>query len=224
MRKTIFKNLAILLFALVVQSGCDSDDGSSCLIPSNNIISENRQLEDFNSISLEGLGNIFLTQESPQMVRIETHENILPLLETRVTNQQLLIEFDECVDGQVEKLDIYISIPEIEGLNIAGIGDITGQNSFDLDDLEIFISGVGGLTLNGTANNIDINSSGVGNVHAFELTSNTCDINIMGSGNVETTATDVLNVTINGAGNVFYKGNPTITSNISGSGLVIDAN
>ena len=211
------------ILSLLFLAAC-SDDDTNCVTVSGNLVSETRELADFHSVSFEGVGNLFITQESPQSVRIETRQSIMPLLKTRVNNGQLNIELEDCITGQIDKLDIFISIPDIENLEIDGVGSITGQNAFDLDNLEIEINGVGDVTVNGTTDRLEINSSGVGNVHAFELVSNICEVNITGSGNVEVTAETDLDVIISGTGNVYYKGTPSIESNISGSGNLIDAN
>jgi hypothetical protein len=213
-----------VILALVFLSACDSDDGNNCITPSGNVISEIRQLPDFNGISLQGVGNILITQEPPQKVRIETYQNIMPLLDTQVSNQLLNIRLDECIEGNLDQLDIHISVPDIELLEISGVGNIEGQNSWNLDNLGISISGVGDITLFGNSNNLNIISQGVGNVRVFELSAYLCEVNLRGAGNVEVTAVNELDVTITGAGNVFYKGTPSISANISGSGNLIDAN
>jgi hypothetical protein len=215
---------AFFWVAIIALTACDNDDGTNCIPVSGNIISETRVLSDFHSITLEGVGNIFITQESPQSVRIETHQNILPLLKTLVSSQHLSIRLDECIEGNIDQLDIYISVPDIERLEISGVGNIEGQNVWNLDNLEISISGVGDINLSGTTDNLDIISQGVGNVRVFELISNICEVNLSGAGNVEVTALDELDVTISGAGNVFYKGMPSISTNITGSGNLIDSN
>lgn len=213
-----------LLFALftILFFSCGDDD--SCITVSGGIVDETREVSSFHSIRLDGIGNIYLTQGSPQLLRVETNQSIVGRLTTVVNNEELYIELRDCIEGSIDKMDIYITIPDIERLDIAGVASITGQNTFDLDNLELDIEGVGGISVFGTTERLEINSSGVGNVQVFDLISNLCEVNLSGAGNVDVTAQQELDVVISGAGNVSYRGMPTINSNISGSGMLVDAN
>jgi hypothetical protein len=220
------KRFNLLSFSLVLVFlflSCDEDPPNPCIEPGD-IVSKNRTVSDFHSIRLIGIGNILLTQGPEQSLRIETHEEIFAHLTTTVMDQTLSIDLNRCVGGPVDRLDIYITIPDIKQLSIEGVGSIIAQNDLTLDIVSIQIEGVGNIVLKGTANVLDIQSTGVGAVEAFDLTTNVCDVLIQGTGSVEVTVVDQLNATIEGAGNVYYRGNPNITSEISGTGSVIDAN
>ncbi len=216
-----FNYLLLALFTVFISS-CGDDD--ACTLVTGGIINETREVPSFHSVSLDGVGDIYLTQGSPQLVTIETHQSILNRLTTKVNNEELHIELQDCIEGSIDQLDIRITIPDIERLDIAGVANIIGQNAFDLDDLELVIEGVGGISMFGTTDRLKINSSGIGNVQVFQLNSNSCEVNLQGAGNVDVTAQQELNVVISGSGNVSFRGTPTINSNISGSGMLIDAN
>lgn len=214
-----------LLFALILLTSCsDDDDINSCVEATGPITSEIRVVDSFHSVSLQGVGNILLTQGPTQSLRIETHEGVLNNLKTTVVNEVLQIDFESCLQGEINQLDIFITIPEIRRLELDGVGTITAQNNFDLDNLSLGLRGVGDITINGTTDLLEINSLGVGNVHAFEMISDMCNIVLSGVGNVEVTVNSELDVVISGAGNVFYRGDPTITTDIAGSGNLINAN
>jgi hypothetical protein len=220
MNKLSFYILA--LFAMFF--ACNDNDSANCIVISGGVITETRQVSDFHSISLEGIGNILLTQGTPQSLRIETHQSVLGRLTTSVSNNVLQIKLEDCIEGSLDKLDIHITIPDIEKLEILGVGNIIGQNELDLDALEIDIEGVGDISLYGSTDRLEITSSGVGNVRAFDLISGVCEVFLTGAGNVEVTAENELEANISGAGNIFYKGTPVIEANISGSGNLINAN
>jgi len=67
---------------------------------------------------------------------------------------------------------------------------------------------VGNITLGGTADNVDISSEGVGNVHADGLKAKRAVVSSEGVGNVSCHATEYLKVSSQGIGNVHYLGNP----------------
>ncbi len=187
------------------------------------IVSEQRALPAFNSITSAIPAEIFLTQGPKSDIIIEAQQNVLNELKTRVVNDELIMDFDHCVDLD-QKINIYIVIPEIKKLVLTGVGNIIAQNEFQLADLNIIITGVGDCNLKGSSDKLTVLLSGVGNVKAFELVSGICDVSITGVGNMELFVTDQLDVTITGSGTVFYKGNPMINSTISGNGKIVNAN
>ena len=140
-------------------------------------------------------------------------------------------------------MKIFITIPEIRELTIAGSGEIFGENVFlvedaelrisgsgnmDLamegDDFEVAITGSGNIKLEGLADELDIKITGSGDIAAFKLDALRARIEITGSGNAEVQVQDELDVKISGSGDVRYKGTPSLDINISGSGRVVDAN
>ncbi|MEO1053743.1 MAG: DUF2807 domain-containing protein [Bacteroidota bacterium] len=223
------KKLLLLLNWLVICLaisfvGCDDDPDDECVDASGPIVSESRNLSSFHSIRLEGIGNVLLTQGPIQSLRIESTAAIISRLQTAVSNEQLTISLQGCVDGSIPQLDIFIVIPDIELLTLQGVGNISAQNDFKEGFIGVDLNGVGSISLRGEAETLDVLSSGVGSLMAFDMTTETCDVRLTGVGNVEVTVTNDLAVVISGAGSVRYKGTPNITSNISGVGSLINAN
>jgi len=218
----------ILALLVVVNLSCLNDDegnitNNGCIIGQGTIVMETRTLPDFHNITVAIFGEVLLTQGPLDDIIIEAQSNVLQELKTEVVNEELIISTDQCVDI-VDPIRLQISIPEIKSLTLAGVGDITAQNDFDLTELSITLAGVGSFTLRGTTNTLDITQAGLGSVQAFNLNTDICDITIAGTGDAEVFVNDELNVVIAGTGTVFYKGNPTITSTISGTGAVVNSN
>lgn len=225
MKNGLIGFLFFLAGGMLLITSCDDDDnGNNCASTTGPVVTETRTLSEFNSISFEGVGNILLTQGSPQSVLIETHQDILEIIETEVKNEELKIEMRRCIDGTADKIDFHITIPEIKTLNLDGVGNIIAQNNLNLDDLDIDLMGVGNIILKGATDNLNVNSSGVGNILAFDLVAKSCEVRLTGVGNVQVNVTDELDVTISGSGNVSYRGNPTISADITGAGSLNDAN
>ncbi|MDJ0646858.1 MAG: head GIN domain-containing protein [Flavobacteriaceae bacterium] len=217
------------VFAILLNLSCSSDDnnnfppGSNCIQGQGLLVSESRTLVNFHSINSSIFADILLTQGPIEDVVIEAQQNILDEINTQVVNGELRISLDRCVDI-VQAVKIYITIPDVRSLTTTGVGDIVGQNQFDLTDLEITLTGVGDVELEGMTNILDITLTGVGDIETFELNSNICNVNLTGAGDVEVFVDNELDVIITGVGTVFYKGTPSITSNITGSGSIVDAN
>ena len=213
-------NYIFLVLMMVFFISCDENDQpNNCIEGFGPTITESRTVDSFHSIDASIVGNIYITQGATQELSIVTHQNIMDELNTTVTNNTLKIDFDRCIND-IDKLDIYITIPDIESIIFAGVGNIESENDWDLDNLSVIFSGVGLSNLSGTVDNFSYILSGVGDLKAFDLSTSNTNINISGNGNAEISVSDNLVVTIAGGGNVSYKGDPALTSNITGTGTV----
>jgi len=222
---------AIILFA-----------GSQLLIAQT---SQNRSVSAFTEISLKIDANIHLTQGNTQSVEVKGNGETLNRLITEVNDRKLVIKYPS--DTWFKKwnpgrVDIYVTIPQIDALTISGSGSIeskekinsrilslilSGSGDINLPDLiaekvSVALSGSGNVKLSGdaTAAELKVAISGSGNVKATDFPANDVSVKIGGSGNSWVNSVKNLVVKLAGSGNVVYKGNPLVDSTILGSGNV----
>lgn len=242
------KNLkwALLLFIIYfTKTACyfDHDDGFFDRIEGEGpVITQSLPVEGFTGIKFRIADDLYITQGDNFSVEIKGQENIIDLIDQDVRNGIWEIEFEKRVRNY-EKLEIFITMPEIEYLSLSGSGYVRGQNTFKSEDIEVRISGSGDmdlglesddiegriagsgkLFLEGIAQKLDFKISGSGDLRAFDLLADRADLEISGSGDMEVTVKKDLDVQISGSGDVFYKGDPDLTIRISGTGDVINAN
>lgn len=238
--------LSISLLATAIATGCIVVDLNGCgketVKGSGEIISEDRQLSEFKTIKLKGVGRVVLTQGQIHAVNIETDDNIMPLIETEIQNDQLIISQGN-YNLRPTKLDFNITVAHLKGIAISGAGDVIGKSRFvsdnfaarisgsgDMDlvlevaNLETDITGSGSMNLSGQADRHDAKISGSGRIDAFDMQAKNVSLKISGSGDCKVNATEILHARISGSGDVFYKGHPRITSKISGSGSLESQN
>jgi len=242
-----FKWLMMAFALTLTASSCfidiDDDDGIfGCVDGDGPIVEEVLALSDFSGISLNLPIQVIVKQGDIQEVRVEGKQNIIDELERDIRNGVWEIETRDCV-RDIGNMKIFVTIPEIRELTIAGSGEIFGENVFivqdvelrisgsgdmDLamegDDYDVVITGSGNIKLEGLADELDLKITGSGDVAAFKLDALRARIEITGSGNAEVQVQDELDVKISGSGDVRYKGNPSLDVSISGSGRVVDAN
>jgi hypothetical protein len=208
--------------------------------------SEQRKLSAFTEISLKIGANVHLSQGNNQIVEVKGKESTLEKLITEVKDRKLVIRYPtETVFSSKWNpgpVDLFITIPQIDGLAVSGSGSIIADDKIESRILDLsvngsgdirigtlkaekvstLLSGSGSLYLSGqeAASEFKGILSGSGNVKAKEFSANDVNIKISGSGSCWVTATKNLVVRIMGSGSVFYQGNPAIDSSILGSGQV----
>ncbi len=214
-----YQKLPLILLALLVLASCSEGDFTG----NGPVVSEVRSLSEFHSVSSEISADIYLTQNPEQSFRIDAHENLLAIIDTRVVNGQLIIETDYNIRTST-RIQVYISAADFRKISIAGSGSLESMNCMSLTDLELRIAGSANIDFCGTVENLFTAIAGSGNVNAFGLESMTVDTRITGSGDVKVTVEESLDVRITGSGSVRYKGNPEVNSTITGSGRVVQSN
>jgi hypothetical protein len=241
----IFSTVWVLVSIFI--SGCIVIELNGCsgqsVRGSGKIISESRQVPEFRELRLEGRGKVALTQGNRSSVEVTTDDNILPSIETAVTNGKLIISHEKGKNLRPTTLQFTITVKDLEGISIAGSGDIIGNEEFNAakfyadiagsgdiaikvsaDRLESGISGSGSISLSGSANTYDAIITGSGDVDAFDLKTRDSSVVITGSGNCRIRVSDRLQAKITGSGDVLYKGDPRISQSITGSGKVKNRN
>ena len=238
--------LCVCLFlpACIVEINDDDDGGfnNNCIRGQGGIVSADFNLDYFVGIKLQVNARVFVTQGSDQTVRVEAEQNIIDLLELDVQNDIWEIEFNECVRDH-DVISIFIQMPDIRFLSVSGPGVIRGENLFEVNEIDLRISGSGDMDLalnadhidsrisgsgkmflEGNTEEFDFDISGSGDYRAFNLTALRGDIDVSGSGDSEVRVEDDLDIQINGSGDVYYRGFPALDVAINGSGRVINAN
>lgn len=213
------KYLLFLLAAVTVISSCE-DRG---IFAGGNIISETRLVDDFHSLDISVPANIYITQDPSQDLMIETHENIMRVVETVVINGELNISLNRNLRN-LETLNIYISAADYERIELSGAASLRSEGCLNLDNLEIRSSGASNLNICGQVDELRFRLSGASNFRGYSMEAKTVNAVVSGASNMRITAEELLDVTISGASQIRYKGNPQINSDISGAGSLVNAN
>ncbi|MBL7712503.1 MAG: DUF2807 domain-containing protein [Chitinophagaceae bacterium] len=207
------------------------------------VITESRAVKGFSRIRAAMSGDIYVRQDSVYKVEIHAQKNIIDVLNTNVNDGQLKIDFDHNKRiGNHDRIEIFISCPNVEGLSVSGSGNITAMNKLTPSAIDLNVSGSGTLSvaelstgsidasisgsgdivvLNGQAAYVNTDISGSGYLDLMGVAATAANTRISGSGDTKVNVSDELSVKISGSGDVYYRGRPRITTNISGSGKLI---
>lgn len=232
------KKFSLLITAIVLAisvSGCGIF--ISCIEGNGDVIKEEREVSRFDKIRLEGIGDIFIRQGEKEYCRVETDHNIMPSIITKVRDDELIITNEDMVCPS--RLDIFITVRELDMVRIQGSGDIYGVGKIDTDKMGIYINGSGDIQfedielrrlqieingsgdilIKGRAEDTNCEINGSGDINLKDLQSRNVYGEISGSGDMMLNATELLDAEVRGSGNIIYWGNPqTVKAEINGSG------
>lgn len=193
--------IALLIFSTNACSQMNRVSGSE------NYITKDVKIDDFDGIRLSGSPNVIYTQSSGKAkVQVYGADNIVALLETVVEDGTLIIKFKNNTQIQNHgKLEVSVSSPNLERVKIQGSGDITLANGIkNANNMDITIQGSGNVRGNNIeCKQVSISIQGSGNVGLTDITSELTKANIAGSGNIQLIGTsDEAEYSIGGSGNI----------------------
>lgn len=237
--KIVFFKSNIWLFAVFFSlfTGCDN---LNVVKGNGNVISQSRVLNPFSSIRIVDNFQIMLEKSQREELLIEADENLIGLINTNVSNNELVIQTQENLKGS-EPIKITIFYQQIDKIDVTGASlinnsdvlkadeldvELSGAGVIDLEletkNLNLELSGAGMITLRGFSNSQSLDLSGAGNMDVSQLISQKCKVKLSGFGSAIVHATESLNARVDGAGVIRYYGNPKqLEKRIEGLGNVI---
>lgn len=238
----------LLVILLLLNSSCliidvsDSIDNDK-VRGSGYLVTEQRELPEFNSVEMCTAGKVYITYGTEQEVSVVVDQNIAEFITTSVHDGTLYIGTERGVSLSNYKLIVNLTMTDLEELVTCSSGDIIGKNKFtgdrvglvtnssgdicldlEADRLTTRISSSGDIYLSGSVDLHEATISSSGDLYAFNLFTYTTKINISSSGNAEVYASRLLDVRISSSGDLHFKGHPTIYQSLSSSGRIIDKN
>lgn len=208
-------NLAVCLAPLSLFAGCaiNLDNG----VKGSGIIkTEPRQAIEFSAISFETEGNLTVQQTGKESLSISADDNLLSLFESRVSNRTLYLSTVKGSDiNPTKPAEFVVQVKSLESLNMDGIGSIEVQD-IQGKKLSVTHSGVGKVTITGSADVLDLDLSGVGSYQGEAFKTKQATVRSSGVGSAVVNASEQLDATVSGVGSVEYVGSPQIQESVEG--------
>jgi hypothetical protein len=213
------------------------------------MLTEKREVSDFNQISLRGYGELFITQGEQESLTVQADEDVLSTIKTDVVNGELRIDI---ITDWVEKISSFFSkgiysqrisfdltVKELTNLDIIGAARVKikglqseefavklgGAADITIDSLKTVrlkaeLPGAGMLKIAGKTTDQSVTVSGAGTYEAPHLESQSATIQLTGLGKATVWAVEELEATLIGLGSIEYYGDPIVTKSVQGLGSV----
>ena len=194
---------------------------------------ETKDVSTFTKISFRVSGKLYLRQGSPQKVEIEGKKDALEKIEVEVDGDRLIIKregnswMDWSFGDDDDKVNVYVTVKDIEGLSVSGSGDLIGQGKITSSELDLNVSGSGSLQLEASVSgDLEADVSGSGEI-VLKGSCRNYDSDVSGSGRIDLAVAISEKATfgVSGSGKIQASGTANeVKTNISGSGKVLAAN
>ncbi len=207
------------------------------------LITEHRNLPPFESIKFHVGGNVLLRQGDSFKVEVSAeNESMIDKVITKVRRKKLKIYMGgwrSIFPYPKGEMEIVVQTPDVKRIEVSGMGKITSDGIFTLNEIKLVSSGVGrmeldldaqyvkvnlsgtgDIRLSGKAEMLEVNMSGIGNVDAGAMLAQEAKIKSSGIGNANLQVDKFLKIRASSIGNIRYKGEAKVDSRFSGLGKV----
>lgn len=182
----------------------------------------------FERINVYGNIDVYYTQGTRTSVKVKASWKTLKRLNVKTEDETLDIskatEGWKLFDRNTETVEVYITTPDLTGVEMAGVCDFHAKGHVDTDTLDIQIAGSGDLEMNSLiCDKVSVNITGRGDARLKQLVSDKAYFSVTGSGDI---SSDNVNISyaessIAGSGNITLNGKVKEHSeSIAGSGDV----
>jgi hypothetical protein len=216
-RSLLYGLTAVLL---VLFTGCIFNLGSSGVRGSGTVKTESRSATGFSSIAFNSEGKVTVRQTGKESLTISAEDNLLSLLESRVTNRTLSIGTVNNTDiNPTKPIEFVIEVKSLEGFKMTGVGSIEA-NGIQSKQMTIALTGVGEMKIEGNADSLDLHLEGVGSYNGEAFKTKQANVRSEGVGGAVLNVRDRLDVAVSGVGTVEYIGSPKVQKSGQGLGQV----
>jgi hypothetical protein len=235
-----FKLISTTCLIVIATITCQAQ--TKTVIGTGNIKTEERNLAPFNSIIVNSGIEVELKQGENQSVVVQTHENLVEYITTKVEGGVLNIYPEVNIGSNSDKyLKLLITMKDIKSIQASSAVDIAGLTVIKADKLDINISSAANIDIDVTANELNITISSAGNailkgnvdklnvavsssgeLNAYQLKTREAKVTASSAGDAEIYVTEKLSANTSSASSVYYLGDPkSVDSHSSGSGKIV---
>ena len=176
------------------------------------LIEETRLVDKFTQIQIMGSPTVIYTQGSKCSVRVKAPKSIVKKVSTVCKGNRLEIETKGGVNfwgfkgDSYDKVTVYVTSPDITGVELNGSGDFRSDKPIDTDNISLTVRGSGDISVKGhlICDNARLQVTGSGDLEVRDLEALTNDVVLIGSGDLEVRQRNVRDtkVQLTGSGDI----------------------
>lgn len=180
------KQLGLLLLAMLMMASC-----SRALVRKTEtaMVTVRHEVRPFERIRLKGLCDVRFVQADSVSVRVEGDEMLVSKVKISNNGSTLDITTPDHQNFSFMKKrmspTIYITAPDLIGVELLGMGDFTVTGKLDTDTLNVMLRGMGDITMDQVVcDKIDVKLIGMGDYEIKSLTAQRSKLLLRGMGDM----------------------------------------
>lgn len=172
------------------------------------VITEARDLTDFNRIDIAGIGEAVVTLGDTFQVDVTAEANLIEFVRTEVRGDELRIEIEGPLFGSIqptEPITYTITLPVLEAIELSGNTTLQATAISTEDDFKVDQSGSTVVTLAGlVADEVEIDLSGASTLEFERLEAAELDVDLSGASVMTVSAGTVATQRVDLSGSANY--------------------
>ena len=223
----MLKRIAVCVL-VAMAAACGEDHGmyyataptQATVVGSGRMVSESRPVQGFQNVVVTGGVHALVTFTPDDTLEITAEDNILPLIESTVTNGQLTVGW-RSGSGSVSSHGIVcrIGARALRGVTATG-GCRIDVDRVDAPDFAIDLSGASSFAGSGSVERLQLDLSGASRVDAPDLAARFVNARLTGASVARLRVVDALVVNVSGASLLEFYGDPSVQADTSGASFV----
>lgn len=241
--KKHFLLIALIACLALALYGCDGANVGETVKGSGNVTTEERAVSGVERVVVANQGDLTIQLGKEESLVIEAEDNLLPYIETMVTNGKLVFNTKtginlkntkpirylltvKAIDGVEATSSGNIALPAIDGIGSFRISISSSGNVYlthiVTNNLTVEISSSGMVTIGGgQARGLGVFISSSGDLRASEVEAKFSKVELSSSGSAYVWVTDSLDGSLSSSGNIYYTGDPEVNVDTSSSGKAV---
>ena len=210
-----------------------STDNDSYVVTEGKIVKQYRKVGKFISVRIEGSPTVKFVQGDKHEVIVQGTKEYVDKIKMVVEGNKLVVGLKNNISFNIFKnrsdrknLVVYVTSPDLVGVELAGSGDFICKGPIDTDRLNIQVNGSGDVDFEGhvICDKLNVQMAGSGDVDIMNVDAIESELQLVGSGDIEVKQKNVEHTKIQliGSGDikVSFDNCKDVESSLAGSGDV----
>lgn len=205
------------------------------------VISEDREVRGFSSVSMGIPGELEIIPDDAESLTITGEDNILPLIVTEVTGEELSIHYKPGFKIRTgEKIKIRLTVRGLKVLENSSSGkiivkplttsdfrlEVSSSGDVEVEEVNaeriiVEITSSGDVEMRGNVDELELTISSSGNFEGEDLEARRAIVRLTSSGDATVWVTEELDARLSSSGDLYYYGDAVVRQSTTSSGDVV---
>ena len=224
------KQILLSMCALVLLAACSTSGLKVSYLNDDDIVSQHRSLGGFEKVEVNGSPIVYYTQADSFSVCVKGPQDLVDNIITEVDGSKLVVRNKgklgvvNVTFGDNRKLAVFVTSPDLVGVNLNGSGDFICDRHVDTDVMNIRLRGSGDVLFTDLlCDRCDMELIGSGDLNMKHLDTREASAVLVGSGDIDIVEMNAANtrLSLRGSGDIdveFKSGCGSVEAELNGSG------